>query len=87
MNDRATISIPLANVGGRTKARPTPKGRQVDPTARSEIAALLAGRESRRDLLIEYLHLIQDRYQQLSAAHLAALAESMKLSQAADVIQ
>ncbi len=82
MTGRATINIPIANVGGRMKARHTPKGRQVDPDARVAIAALLAGREVRRDLLIELLHLIQDQFGRLSAAHLAALAETMKLSQA-----
>ncbi|MBL8521625.1 MAG: NAD(P)H-dependent oxidoreductase subunit E [Betaproteobacteria bacterium] len=82
MNDRATASIPLADVRRKMKARNTPKGRQVDPAARADVAALLAGRESRRDLLIEFLHLVQDRFNQLSAAHLAALAEAMKLSQA-----
>ena len=65
---------------GRGRARPTPKGRQIDPAAQSEIATLLAGRPLRRDLLIEHLHLIQDRYHQISAAHLAALAEAMRLS-------
>src|SRR6202011_4701628 len=34
----------------------------------------------RRDLLIEHLHLIQDRYRHLSAAHLAALAQEMRLA-------
>jgi formate dehydrogenase beta subunit len=81
MNDRVTINIPLANVRGKLKARATPKGRQVDLTARAEIAALLAGHDIRRDLLIEYLHLIQDQYGQLSAAHMNALAEVMKISQ------
>ena len=38
--------------------------------------------ERRRDLLIEYLHLIQDRFGCLRAAHLRALAEEMRLSQA-----
>ncbi len=42
--------------------------------------ALIGDRPRRRDLLIEHLHLIQDRYRQISAAHLAALAELMKLS-------
>ncbi len=37
---------------------------------------------SRRDLLIEYLHVIHDHYGCLSAAHLAALAERMRLAQA-----
>src|SRR6516225_12352599 len=65
---------------GRRRAKATPKGRQVDPTASHEIEQLLGDRPRRRDLLIEHLHLIQDRYHQISAAHLAALAELMKLS-------
>src|SRR5947209_16967401 len=66
--------------GGRKRAKATPKGRQVDPTAAHEIEQLLGDRPRRRDLLIEHLHLIQDTYHQISAAHLAALADEMKLS-------
>src|SRR5438046_5100845 len=66
--------------GGRRRAPRTPKGRQVDPRALEEIRSLLGERERRRDLLIEHLHLIQDRYGHLSAAHLAALAQEMKLA-------
>jgi len=44
------------------------------------VRALLGERERRRDLLIEHLHLIQDRYGCLSAAHLAALAQEMRLA-------
>ena len=66
--------------GGRRRAPRTPKGRQVDPQAREQIRALLGDRERRRDLLIEHLHLIQDRYGHLSAAHLAALAQEMRLA-------
>jgi len=65
---------------GRKRAKATPKGRQVDPTAAPEIEQLLGDRPRRRDLLIEHLHLIQDKYHQISAAHLAALADEMKLS-------
>jgi NADH:ubiquinone oxidoreductase subunit F (NADH-binding)/NADH:ubiquinone oxidoreductase subunit E len=65
---------------GRRRPPKTPKGRQVDPTALEEVRALLGERERRRDLLIEHLHLIQDRYGQLSAAHLAALAQEMRLA-------
>jgi len=65
---------------GRRRAKATPKGRQVDPTAAHEIEVLLGDRPRRRDLLIEHLHLIQDKYHQISAAHLAALADEMKLS-------
>jgi formate dehydrogenase beta subunit len=65
---------------GRKRAISSPKGRQVDPTAAQEIELLLGDRPRRRDLLIEHLHLIQDTYKQISAAHLAALADEMKLS-------
>jgi NADH:ubiquinone oxidoreductase subunit F (NADH-binding)/NADH:ubiquinone oxidoreductase subunit E len=65
---------------GRKRAKSTPKGRQIDPQAAEEIALLLGDRPRRRDLLIEHLHLIQDTYQQISAAHLAALADEMRLA-------
>jgi formate dehydrogenase len=65
---------------GRRRAPRTPKGRQIDPQALAEVRSLLGERERRRDLLIEHLHLIQDRYGHLSAAHLAALALEMKLA-------
>ncbi|MGB8274138.1 MAG: NADH-ubiquinone oxidoreductase-F iron-sulfur binding region domain-containing protein [Alphaproteobacteria bacterium] len=67
---------------GRRQAVPHLKGRQVDDKAVAEVCALLGTRPRRRDLLIEYLHLIQDAYHHLSAAHLAALAAWMRLSQA-----
>ena len=60
--------------------RTRPKGRQVDPQTLDEIRGLLADAPRRRDLLIEHLHAIQDRYGHLSAAHLVALAHEMKLA-------
>src|SRR5690242_18327116 len=66
--------------GGRRRPSRTPKGRQVDPQALDEIEALLTDKSRRRDLLIEHLHLIQDHYGYLSAAHLAALASEMKMA-------
>jgi formate dehydrogenase len=66
----------------RRRPRQTPKGRQVDPGAAEQIKELLGSRVRRRDHLIEYLHLIQDRYGYISAPHLAALAAEMKLAQA-----
>ena len=63
----------------KAKVRPTPKGRTVDPRAREEVRALLGGASRRRDLLIEHLHRINDRYGHLPARHLAALAEVMRL--------
>src|SRR3954463_8327449 len=65
---------------GRRRPPRTPKGRQVDPVALDEVRALLGERPRRRDLLIEHLHLIQDRYGYLAAAHLAALAQEMRLA-------
>jgi NADH:ubiquinone oxidoreductase subunit F (NADH-binding)/NADH:ubiquinone oxidoreductase subunit E len=65
----------------RKRPRPKPKGRQIDISALEEVRALLGNRSRQRDLLIEHLHLIQDKYGHLSAAHLAALAEEMKLAQ------
>src|SRR6202161_189067 len=65
---------------GRRRAKSTPKGRQIDPTAAHEVELLLGDRPRRRDLLIEHLHLIQDKYNRISAAHLAAVADEMKLA-------
>ncbi|NWG26511.1 MAG: NAD(P)H-dependent oxidoreductase subunit E [Pseudorhodoplanes sp.] len=68
--------------GKRRPSRQTPKGRQIDPQALDEVRALLTDRPRRRDLLIEHLHLIQDKYGHISAAHLAALAAEMRMAQA-----
>ncbi|NDI04012.1 MAG: NADH-quinone oxidoreductase subunit F, partial [Rhodobacteraceae bacterium] len=67
---------------GKGKGRHTPKGRQYEDQALIDVQALLGDAERRSDLLIEFLHLIQDEYGHLSAAHLRALAEELKLSQA-----
>jgi formate dehydrogenase len=64
---------------GRRKAPVFPKGRQVEAAAVDQVRALLGERPRRRDLLIEHLHLIQDRYGCLAAGHLQALAEEMRL--------
>jgi formate dehydrogenase len=81
------MSAPVTNVDapditrkGRRRPPRTPKGRQVDPVALEEVRALLTDRPRRRDLLIEHLHLIQDRYNHISAPHLAALAFEMKMA-------
>ena len=59
-----------------------PKGRSVDDKALADVRELLGSRPRQRDLLIEFLHLIQDRFGHLSARHLRALAEEMRLAQA-----
>jgi formate dehydrogenase beta subunit len=65
---------------GRRGGRDLPKGRQVEPEALAEVRALLGDRPRRRDLLIEFLHLLQDGHNCLHARHLAALAQEMKLA-------
>jgi formate dehydrogenase len=65
---------------GRRRGPNTPKGRQVDPAALDEVRALLGERERRRDLLIEHLHLLQDRFGCLHARHLVALADDMRMA-------
>jgi formate dehydrogenase beta subunit len=67
---------------GKGKGRKTPKGRQLDYQAHSEVLDLLGERPRSRDMLIEFLHLIQDAYGHLSAAHLRALAEELHTGQA-----
>src|ERR1700689_2293846 len=76
-------TLPPDNRGRAARRRParTPKGPQIDPIAAADIEALLTDRPRRRDLLIEHLHLIQDKYGHISSAHLAALAAEMKLAQ------
>ena len=60
--------------------RGKPKGRAVDAKALAEVQALLGRQPRRRDLLIEHLHRIQDRFGHISAAHIVALAHEMKLA-------
>ncbi len=64
----------------RRKARSTPKGRTLDPRALGEVQALLGEDPRRADLLIEFLHRIQDRYGHIASAHIVALAAELKLA-------
>ena len=73
------VVIPLSKI---RRTRSTPKGRPVDPVARADVLALIDGVPTDREYLIENLHRIQDRFGHLSAAHLNALAEAMRLSMA-----
>jgi NADH:ubiquinone oxidoreductase subunit E len=85
MSDRTPVSASVADFrnkpsGKRGKVRATPKGRRVDPAARADVRALLGDAPRSRDLLIEHLHKIQDRYGCLAAPHLVALADEMRLA-------
>jgi len=72
--------VDTSALGRKRGVRGHPKGRPLDPQAVTEIRALLGDSPLQRDLLIEFLHLIQDRYGHISAAHILALAEEMKLA-------
>ncbi|MFT5259232.1 MAG: NADH:ubiquinone oxidoreductase subunit F (NADH-binding) [Saprospiraceae bacterium] len=56
------------------------KGRPLNPEALIQIETLLSGRELKSDLLIEYLHLVQDEYKQLSLDHLLSLAHLLRIA-------
>lgn len=74
--------IPIAVLDStKQRKRQAPKGRRVDPAELAEVQALLGTESRQRDLLIEHLHKIQDRFGCLSAGHLAALAQEMHLAQ------
>jgi NADH:ubiquinone oxidoreductase subunit F (NADH-binding)/NADH:ubiquinone oxidoreductase subunit E len=77
------LPLPSKKLSGKKgRVRGTPKGRRVSPEARTDVLALLGDAPRRRDLLIEHLHKIQDRFGCLSAPHLVALAAEMKLAMA-----
>ena len=76
--------IPLAVLKvevSKQRKRQAPKGRRVDAGALEDVQRLLGDESRQRDLLIEHLHKIQDSFGHLSSAHLAALAQEMRLAQ------
>src|SRR5579871_1761123 len=82
-----SVTVITSEPGSKKKKRAagrarSMKGRSVNPKAREEVRALLGDSPRRRDLLIEHLHKIQDRYGCLAAPHLVALADEMKMAMA-----
>ena len=63
----------------KRKKRWQPKGRQVEQKILDEINYLFSKIEIKRDELIEYLHILQDKYGVLFDKHLVALSEITKL--------
>ena len=76
----ASSSIVDTSRLGRKRTRPEPKGRQVDARALAQVQTLLGTEPRRRDLLVEFLHRIQDTHGSISAAHVVALAHEMRLA-------
>ena len=65
----------------RDKEAPSKRrGRRTDLKVRKEIKDLVSPDPNRRDLLIEYLHIIQDKYGCIDSKQIGALANLMKLS-------
>ncbi|ORU93808.1 MAG: NADH-quinone oxidoreductase subunit F [Cycloclasticus sp. symbiont of Bathymodiolus heckerae] len=81
MSDNLKKNIRPGNKKKR-KGRFFERGRQLNASAQTDISTLLRDKPRQKDLLIEYLHLIQDKWSHISAAHLLALAHELKLSQA-----
>jgi formate dehydrogenase len=78
-----TVIPIVAAPASRQRKREAPKGRRVQPEALAEVQILLGDASRQPDLLIEHLHRINDHFGQLATPHLAALAQEMRLSQAA----
>ena len=77
------VSVDAAGIEGgrrRKRKRAMAKGRQVDPTAHNAVREVLGDLPRRRDLLLECLHRLNDRFGCLRVEHLAALAEELRLS-------
>src|SRR3954470_2684730 len=76
--------IPIASASAlplRERKRQGPKGRKPTEQSLAEVRQLLGDASRQSDLLIEHLHKLQDHFGHLSAAHLSALAEEMRLAQ------
>ena len=82
MPDSFDKDLPNTPGNKRPKGKFKPKGRLTDPNAIEEVKGLLKGATFQRDMLIEYLHIIQDNDKHLSAEKLAALAHLMKIPMA-----
>ena len=82
MPDSFDKDLPNTPGNKRPKGKFKPKGRLTDPNAIEEVKDLLEGATFQRDMLIEYLHIIQDNDKHLSAEKLAALAHLMKIPMA-----
>ena len=59
-----------------------PRGRKIEEGSLYDIKQLLQGQCLQKDHLIEYLHLLQDHYQQISLPHMMALANELNMSMA-----
>ena len=81
--DVAVVALAtLEDMRARIRRKSKLKGRQADDDAIVEVRALVGLAPHRRDLLIEYLHKLNDAYRCLHDRHLVALAKEMKIPMA-----
>jgi NADH:ubiquinone oxidoreductase subunit F (NADH-binding)/NADH:ubiquinone oxidoreductase subunit E len=64
----------------RKRKRAQPKGRQADPASLAAVQEVLGDMPRRRDMLLEGLHRINDRFGCLRVEHLTAFADELRLS-------
>lgn len=78
-------AVSVNDLRERIRRKSRLKGRQPEDAAMADVAQLLGPRPAegfRRDLLIEYLHRLNDHFGVLHDRHLVALAKQMNLSMA-----
>lgn len=78
-------AVSVADMRERIRRKSRLKGRQPEDAALADVAQLLGPRPAegfRRDLLIEYLHRLNDHFGVLHDRHLVALARQMNLPMA-----
>ena len=84
----STTAVTLGSVDDmreRIRRKRQLKGRQVDAASAADVRALIGEPPAagyRRDLLIEYLHRLNDTYRCLHDRHLVALAAAMRIGMA-----
>ena len=78
-----TTAISLQSVSEQLPRRKQARrqGRTADAATLDEVRETIGTLPLRRDLLIEHLHALNDRFGQLRTGHIAALAQLLKLAQ------
>ncbi len=85
MNSSVSTLATLDQMRETIRRKSKLKGRQADEVSSSEVCSLIGAKPPdghRRDLLIEYLHKLNDAYLGLHERHLVALAKEMNISMA-----
>ena len=81
-NATVVAAVSVNDMRERIRRKSRLKGRQPEEAAMADVAQLLGPRPAngfRRDLLIEYLHRLNDHFGVLHDRHLVALAKQMNL--------